>query len=278
MSVFHENDLISLYLSDLTLLEKENTNRQLLCLYLHPLLGKVLVLNGEIQHIENYQALYHEPLVHLPMCFISNPKTALILGGGSLFAAYETLKYPSIQSVTLCDYDPEVLRIMRKHYEHARKVCNDKRFNYVCEDGINYIKKCNQKFDIIINDCFNLLKESKSFPVYDCLFDLLSSHGVCSDIIYRHIFEEKYASKTIEKIKLHGKVVLSLVTVPEYPGILHIQTIFGKNRNLSQEISITRNLFQKNNTDNEDSVFQLFSPRFLKYYFYVPPYIKDFIS
>ena len=110
------------------------------------------------------------------------------------------------------------------------------------------------------------------------MFDLLSSHGVCSDIIYRHIFEEKYASKTIEKIKLHGKVVLSLVTVPEYPGILHIQTIFGKNRNLSQEISITRNLFQKNNTDNEDSVFQLFSPRFLKYYFYVPPYIKDFIS
>ena len=73
-------------------------------------------------------------------------------------------------------------------------------------------------------------------------------------------------------------MVLSLVTVPEYPGILHIQTIFGKNRNLSQEISITRNLFQKNNTDNEDSVFQLFSPRFLKYYFYVPPYIKDFIS
>ena len=278
MYVFHENDLISLYLSGLTLLEKEKTCRQSLCLYYHPLLGKVLILNGEIQHIENYQALYHEPLVHTPMCFIKEPKTALILGGGSLFAAYETLKYPSIQKVTLCDYDPEVLRIMRKHYKHARYVCNDKRFNYVCEDGISYLKQCDMKYDIIINDCFNLLKECESFPVYDYLFDLLSSNGVCSDIIYRHIFEENFARQTIEKIKSRGKLALSLVTVPEYPGILHIQTIFGKNKYLSQEISITKNTFQKNIADNKDSVFKLFSPQFLKFYFYVPPYIKDFIS
>ena len=51
-------------------------------------------------------------LVHLPIAFIPIISEVLILGGGSLFAAYEVLKYSSVKNVILCDYDHEVIELM----------------------------------------------------------------------------------------------------------------------------------------------------------------------
>lgn len=50
---FYEKENISLYLDDLALLEHVSSSKQLIEIYHHPLLGLVLVINGEIQHIEN---------------------------------------------------------------------------------------------------------------------------------------------------------------------------------------------------------------------------------
>ena len=124
---FYEKENISLYLDNLKLLESMVTLKQKIEIYRHDTLGLVLVINGEIQHIENYQCMYHEQLVHLPISFCDCPQTALVLGGGSLFAAYELLKYPSIQSITLCDHDYTVLKLMEHYYNHAKMVLADKR-------------------------------------------------------------------------------------------------------------------------------------------------------
>ena len=113
---FYENDFVSLYLSDLKKIEELNSPKQKLTMYIHPQLGYVFTINDEIQHIEKYQTLYHDMLVHLPMSFICKPQDALIIGGGSLFAAYEILKYPTIKTLTLCDHDHNVLEFMTKYY------------------------------------------------------------------------------------------------------------------------------------------------------------------
>ena len=84
---FYEKEPVSLYLSDLEILEKLSTKQQQIILCKHPFLGIVLIINGEVQHIEKYQCPYHELLVHLPASFIQNPRKALIIGAGSLFAA-----------------------------------------------------------------------------------------------------------------------------------------------------------------------------------------------
>ena len=279
MTEYHEKELMSIHLEGLELICKANSQKQMVLLYNHPILGKVLIINDEIQHIEKYQSLYHEQLVHLPMCFTNDPKSVLILGGGSLFAAYEVLKYPSIQSVTLCDHDPEVLKIMEKYYSHAQNVMKDNRFHYVNRDGIEFLHDCTYKYDIIINDCFNLLKENVKYPIYERLFSLLSPTGICSDVIYRHIFDGNITKQSIQEINKRGNLALSLVLVPEYPGVLHIQTIFGKNTNISQKASTTINSFQKKIiNDEEDLIYQLFNPAFLPFYLYLPPYIRQIIE
>lgn len=273
---FHENEFISLYLNDLVLLEKTLTSKQEIEIYQHPCLGLILVINGEIQHIEKYQCLYHEILVHLPMCFCVNPQNALVIGGGSLFAAYEILKYPSIQEVLLCDHDYTVLKLMQKYYPHAKKVMTDSRFHYVEADGIEYLKGNSKKYDIVINDCFNLLKEGEknNLSLYEKLSSMLTSDGVCSDIIYRHIFDGTITHDSIQEIKKGNNLALSLVAVPEYPGILHVETIWGKNPHISQLCKHTYNLYHKECIQNQNLPFDFFSPENIPFYFYLPPYIK----
>ncbi|MFI3202278.1 MAG: hypothetical protein R3Y54_12310 [Eubacteriales bacterium] len=274
---FCENETVCLYLKDLVLLEDLVSAKQKIQLFEHHILGYVLVINGEIQHIQNYQCLYHEILVHLPISFIESPKDALVIGGGSLFTAFELLKYPSIETVTLCDYDPMVLALMKKYYQHARDVLNDSRFIYIENDALKYINSCKSKFDIIINDCFNLLEVSNTnkLSMFSKMNNLLSSEGVCSDIIYRHIFDGNITHETICEIKKHSKIVLSLVAVPEYPGVLHINTIWGNNSNLNQFAKETFNLFQKAIFKESNDFFEYYNPKNIPYYLYLPPYIHS---
>lgn len=277
---FYEKENISLYLDDLTLLENVSSSKQTIEIYHHPLLGLVLVINGEIQHIEKYQCLYHEILVHLPMSFCAMPKNALVLGGGSLFAAYEILKYPSIQEVTLCDHDYTVLQLMAKYYSHAQTVINDSRFHFIESDGILHLQNDTNQYDFIVNDCFNLLKEStqNEFSLYKKLTNMLTENGVCSDIIYRHVFDDSITHDSIQEIKKYSKIALSLVAVPEYPGILHVETIWGKNPHISQACKKTINIFQQECINkNNLSVFNFFSPENIPFYLYLPFYLKKLL-
>lgn len=275
---FHENDIISLYLSDLIKMEEINSAKQKLTMYQHPQLGYVFTINDEIQHIEKYQALYHEMLVHLPMSFITKPENALIIGGGSLFAAQEILKYPTIESVTLCDYDHMVLDLMKKYYPHACSVINNPKFTFTEQEGINFISNLNEKYDIIINDCFNLAAESEhnKINLFRLLSNSLSSRGICCDIIYRHIFDRKITVDTLKELSTYKNVAFSLVTVPEYPGVLHLQTMWGNNKNLNQNQKNVFNEYQQILFDKE--FFSYYNPYYLSYYLYLPPYItKQFI-
>jgi len=272
---FHEDINVSLYLSDLSPICDFESIRQRIALYEHPLLGKVLILNGEIHHIENYQHLYHEPLVHLPLAFIEEPKNCLIIGGGSLFAAFEVLKYPTIEKVVLCDFDHTVLDLMINTYEHAQKVKTDSRFHYVEEDALLFIDSITDKFDLVINDCFNLAEISTSVSMYDKLSSLCTSHGVCADVIYRHIFDKVTSQKSLQLLNAKTNLALSLTVIPEYPGILHILTIWGKNPNISQSQTKTINLFQLDESNKHN--FKVFVPDHIPYYLYLPPYIKEIL-
>lgn len=278
---YYEYEPVSLFLKDLQQLESYKSPKQSVELLVHPRLGKVLIINGEIQHIEQYQTLYHELLVHLPIAFIPNIHTALIIGGGSLFAAYEVLKYPTIESITLCDHDHTVLDLMEKYYPHAIAVLQDKRFHYIENDGKEFLRKQNKMYDLIINDCFNLASESNRdhLSYFTLLSDLCTTSGVCADIIYRHIFDKKVTLDTLAYLKHEKNLALSLVTVPEYPGILHIETIWGNSPYLIQSCKKTANLYQNEIVSGKiASPFRFFSPDNIPFYLYLPPYIKEMFS
>ncbi|MBS1793251.1 MAG: polyamine aminopropyltransferase [Acidobacteria bacterium] len=76
--------------------------------------GYALFLNGNLQFNSFDEYRYHEALVHPPMmAYGAPPKRILVLGGGDGLAVREILKYPSVESVTLIDLDPEMTRISK---------------------------------------------------------------------------------------------------------------------------------------------------------------------
>lgn len=278
---FYEKESVSLYLDDLEVLEDFVSERQQhIQLFSHPWLGKTLIINGEVQHIEKYQTLYHEMLVHLPASFVPHIKNVLILGGGSLFAAYEVLKYSTVNKVVLCDHDRAVLRLMERHYAHAVSVIHDQRFIHVEKDVQDFLRSCTENFDLIINDCFNLARESNKTKssLYKALADHCTNEGACVDIIYRRIFDRPTTIDTLSYLRREANVALSLVVVPEYPGVLHLETIWGKSSYIGQSAKSSVNDIHCMLSDGDYSMFNYYTPKNLAAYLYLPPYITKMFS
>jgi len=282
MDFYERGSNISLHLAEMTLLEDvSSVNYEHIQLYSHQTLGKVLILDGELQHIESWSPLYHETVVHLPCAFIEQLTNVLILGGGDFFAATEILKYSSVKKVRMIDFDQSVIELMSRHYHHVQTVLSDPRFELIIDDAFHALSENNEKFDLIINDAVDLANYSEinNSEIFRLLTTYLTPTGVCADLIYRHIFEQETTKKTINFLN-NSKLnwALSLVVVPEYPGILHLLVIWGSNDHISQKLATTTNLTQQEWIKTKSCPTDIFDPRFLSYYLYLPPYLKKITS
>lgn len=239
--------------------------------------GRVLVINGELQHVEAWSPFYHEIAVHLPCGFIKHPATALIIGGGSLFAAEELLKYISIRSIELVDHDLDVVRATLKAYPERRHITQDRRLTIVNKKYQEFLPDCKNKYDIIINDCFDLYTETERQNVdyYKIIENLLLDEGICSDLIYRSIYNDDLSTRAIERIPRRTNKAASLIAVPEYPGIFHLLTMWGPNPYLSQASQVVINADQSRMT--EENKFKIYNPKHIRFYLYLPPYLSMYI-
>lgn len=277
---FHEDESVCLFLKQVTKLRECQTQHNEICVYRHEELGHILVLNGEIQHVEAYEQLYHEQLVHLAAAFHPAPRKALVLGGGSLFAARELLKYQSIDDITLCDHDCKVLDVCVDMYPELQQVVSHPSFHMAEKDVYHFLREIRQRYDLIINDCFNFAQASAEHGVnwYTHTAGLLNENGICSDIAYRHLFDRRFVQQTLRYIREQKNVCFAPVFVPEYPGIVHLQTLWGKNAALNQETIETLNQEQKVWSRDRKSPLNSFIPDCLNYYLSLPPYFLNLLK
>ncbi len=280
---YHEDSDISLRLSNLLFLEELNSPKNgKVELYAHPMLGRVLVMGNEIQHIEAYAPVYHEIITHLPCSFLSNVENVLILGGGDFYMAHEVLKYPGVKKVTQVDHDQVVIDLMLKHYEHPKRIIENPRFELIIDDVLSYISRVGVQFDLIINDAIDLINHEalRDKDIFDAMYHITSEHGICCDLVYRHIFEKLTTRKTIQLLKVAGfNVAFSLIAIPEYPGFLHLLYMWGKCSSLNQSAKHIKNTTQKKWLKKpKQNPCIYYSPHHLPYYLYLPPYLKTIID
>lgn len=118
-------------------------------------LGFQLHLNGHLQFHSNDEYRYHEALVHPAMASVDDPRRVLVLGGGDGLAVREVLKYPSVQSVTLVDIDPEMTELARELpslSELNRHSLSHPRVTVVNQDAFLWVGEQHQPFDVVIID------------------------------------------------------------------------------------------------------------------------------
>ena len=121
--------------------------------------GHKLFLNGNLQFAERDEYRYHEALVHPVMAAFASggggPKKVAVLGGGDGMAVREILKYPSVESVTLVELDPNMTQLFTTHETLA--ALNDHslsspKVKIVNTDAFQWLQKPGDMFDVIVVD------------------------------------------------------------------------------------------------------------------------------
>jgi spermidine synthase len=119
------------------------------------LLGHRLFLNGNLQFAERDEYRYHEALVHPVMAAQGAPKKVAVLGGGDGMAVREILKYPSVESVTLVELDPNMTQLFTEHETLAAlngHSLSSPKVKIVNTDAFQWLQQPGDTFDVIVVD------------------------------------------------------------------------------------------------------------------------------
>jgi len=185
----------------------------------HPL-GRILVLDGIVQLSQKDEFIYHEMMANLPLFYHLNPKKVLIIGGGDGGVLREALKHP-IKNVFLVDIDKKIIEISKKYLPFiSQNSFQDKRTKIFIEDGMKFIKKFKNFFDVTIIDLTDPL--GPSIPLFSKRFyqdisNAMTKEGVMitqGGTLFAQFFQVQNIFKNLKKV--FPFVKLHLAAVPCY--------------------------------------------------------------
>jgi spermidine synthase len=134
------------------LLHEEQSPFQTIRVYETPFFGRVLTLDDIVMLTERDEFVYHEMLVHVPLCSLEAPRSVLIVGGGDCGCLREVLRHDGVERVVQCDIDERVTRICERWFPWAEPAVADSRTELVFSDAIAYVAEHPESFDIVIVD------------------------------------------------------------------------------------------------------------------------------
>ena len=114
--------------------------------------GRFLTLDGYMMLTEKDEFIYHEMITHVPMCVNPAAKKILVIGGGDGGTVRELLRYPTIESIDLVEIDELVVEVCRKYLTQTAGCLGDPRIHAYYEDGLKFIRHCENDYDLIIVD------------------------------------------------------------------------------------------------------------------------------
>jgi spermidine synthase len=131
---------------------EHKTEHQHLMIFHNAMLGRVMTLDGIVQTTEADEFIYHEMLTHVPLVAHGRAQRVMIIGGGDGGMLREVCKHP-VTNVTQIEIDQAVVDMSKEFLpNHSAGAYDDSRLTLVIDDGLNYLKNSNEKFDVIISD------------------------------------------------------------------------------------------------------------------------------
>jgi spermidine synthase len=151
-TLFDELGFRMSYRADKVLYEIQ-TEHQHLVLFEQKFFGKILMLDGATQITKRDEFIYQEMMSHVPLFAHGRAREVLIIGGGDCGIAEEVLKHKTVRQLTQIEIDPAVVEFAKRHFpEFTGPVFADRRFESVIGDGMDYVRRTEQRFDVIIVD------------------------------------------------------------------------------------------------------------------------------
>lgn len=143
---------------DATLVEKIQSEYQLVSIWHSTDLGYTLVLDDQLMCTQNDEFYYHEALIYPALIYQYDLKKEnlldiLIIGGGDGGSCEEILKYPYLKSIDWVEIDKEVVNLSQKYLKSVHNNClSNALVQLKIEDGFEYVKNTKKTYDIIYLD------------------------------------------------------------------------------------------------------------------------------
>lgn len=117
-----------------------------------PEFGRFLTLDGYMMMTEKDEFIYHEMIVHVPMAVHPDVKKVLIIGAGDGGVLRELSRYPEILEIDVVEIDEMVVGTAKEYLPFTAVGFDDKRVNLFFQDGLKFIRRHEDEYDLIIVD------------------------------------------------------------------------------------------------------------------------------
>ena len=107
-----------------------------------PEFGRFLTLDGYMMLTEKDEFMAVHPHV----------EKVLVIGAGDGGVVRELVRYPEIQKIDLVEIDEMVVEVCKKYLPQTACRLDDERVEIHYEDGLKFIRRCKEEYDLIIVD------------------------------------------------------------------------------------------------------------------------------
>ncbi len=186
--------------------------------------GRILALDGFLMLTEKDEFIYHEMITHVPMAVHPAAKNVLIIGGGDGGAVRELCRYDSVEHIDLVEIDEAVVAACREYFPSVACSLSDERVSIHYEDGLRFIRRCSDIYDVIIVDSTDPFGPGEGLftkEFYGNCYKALKEDGI---LVNQHE-NPFYPDDAAAVRRIHKQIVLSFplsrlyqVHIPTYPS------------------------------------------------------------
>ena len=133
-------------------LHSEKSDYQQIDVYDSPEFGRFFSLDSVLMVTEKVEFIYHEMITHVPMAVAPGTKHVLVVGGGDGGTVRELTRYLTIEKIDMVDIDRRVVEVCKEFLPFTSCKLDDPRVNLYFEDGVSFVAKRENEYDLIIVD------------------------------------------------------------------------------------------------------------------------------
>jgi len=202
---------------------ENQTKHQHLIIFENSQFGRVMALDGIIQTTTRDECIYHEMMVHVPVMSHGNVKRVLIIGGGDGGILREVVKHKNVSHITMIEIDAAVVDMSKQFLPSiSNGAFDDSRLNLVIADGMDFVRNCTEKFDIIITDSTDPIGPGEILftdDFYSCAKNCLNEGGIIASQNGASFLQEWEFEGTYRRLSaLYQDPWFYLAGVPTYIG------------------------------------------------------------
>ncbi|MBP3249041.1 MAG: polyamine aminopropyltransferase [Ruminococcus sp.] len=186
--------------------------------------GRFLTLDGYMMLTEKDEFIYHEMITHVPMAVHPDPKDILVIGAGDGGVIRELTRYNSVRSIDLVEIDELVVEVSTKFLPTTACRLDDERVHIHYEDGVKFIRSCENKYDVIIVDSTDPFGPGEGLftkEFYGSCFKALREDGIMVNQHESPFYDEDAAAMQRSHKRIVESFPISRVYqahIPTYPS------------------------------------------------------------